>query len=227
MTDMNRRQFIQAAAFAPADAMAASSKAGRWTVITIGNLSRNRYWGESDAKPLRDAICTCTLIGGVGFQLLVDPSLADAAGMAKELDRRTGLKPVDVTAVFVTHEHGDHFSGIEHFPKAAWFAAAPVAEILNRKRTFSRVFEPAPAVLFGVVEVIPTPGHTSTHHALRFDCDGRSVVAAGDSVATRDFWRERRSYYNAVDAGLAAKTMDRLAGLAGIVIPGHDNYFAV
>ncbi len=227
MTETSRRQFIQAASLASAAGMAAASKVGRWTVITIGNLSRNRYWGESDAKPLRDAICTCTLIGGGGFQLLVDPSLADATLMAKELDRRTGLKPGDVTAVFVTHEHGDHFAGVEHFPRAAWFAAAPVAEILNRKRTFSRRFEPAPAVLFGAVEVIATPGHTSSHHALRFDCDGRAVVAAGDSVATRDFWRERRSYYNAVDAQLAAKTMDRLAHLADIVIPGHDNYFAV
>jgi glyoxylase-like metal-dependent hydrolase (beta-lactamase superfamily II) len=219
---MRRRRFIQAAA-----GLAAPAQVSRWAVITIGNLSRNRYWGESDAKPLRDAICTCTLVSGDGFQLLVDPSLAGAAEMAKELDRRTGVKPAQITAVFVTHEHGDHFFGIEHFPKADWFAAAPVAEILNRKGSFSRKFEPAPKTLFGAVEVIPTPGHTNSHHALRFDCEGRSIVAAGDSVATRDYWRERRSYYNAVDAELAARTMERLARLAGILIPGHDNYFQI
>jgi glyoxylase-like metal-dependent hydrolase (beta-lactamase superfamily II) len=207
--------------------LAVPSQVSRWAVITIGNLSRNRYWGESDAKPLRDAICTCTLVGGDGFQLLVDPSLAGAAEMAKELDRRTGVKTGQITAVFVTHEHGDHFAGIEHFPKADWFAAAPVAEILNRKGSFSRKFELAPQTLFGAVEVIPTPGHTSSHHALRFDCEGRSIVAAGDSVATRDYWRERRSYYNAVDAELAARTMERLARLATVIIPGHDNYFQV
>jgi hypothetical protein len=27
-----------------------SSSVKRWDLITIGNLSRNRYWGESDAK---------------------------------------------------------------------------------------------------------------------------------------------------------------------------------
>src|SRR3990172_3672069 len=69
------------------------SKVKRWDVITIGNLSRNRYWGESDAKGVRAAICTCTLIAGDGFRLLVDPSLVNAADMAKELDRRTGVKP--------------------------------------------------------------------------------------------------------------------------------------
>ncbi len=221
---MRRRDFLEALTLVP---VAVPAKVNRWTVITIGNLSRNRYWGESDAKPLRAAICTCTLISGEGFQLLVDPSPAGATEMAKELDRRTGLKPDDITAVFVTHEHGDHFAGIGHFPKAAWFAAAPVGEILNGKKGFARKFESAPKTLFGAVEVIPTPGHTSSHHSLRFDCEGRSIVAAGDAVATRDFWREHRSYYNAIDPELAARTMDRLARSAALIIPGHDNYFAV
>ncbi|MBI4877380.1 MAG: MBL fold metallo-hydrolase [Acidobacteria bacterium] len=220
---MRRREFMAAV---PMLASAANPKVLRWTVITIGNLSRNRYWGESDAKPLRDAICTCTLVSGDGFHLLVDPSLTAKDAMAKELDRRTGVKLGDINAVFVTHEHGDHFFGVEHFPQAAWYAAAPVAEILNGKK-FSRKFEPAPKTLFGAVEVIPTPGHTRSHHSLRFDCDGRSIVAAGDSVATRDFWRERRSYFNAVDPALAAKTMDQLAAIASVIIPGHDNYFLV
>ncbi len=224
---MRRRQFITTAPLLSAAAFAAASKVRRWDVITIGNLSRNRYWGEPDEKALRGAICTCTLISGDGFRLLVDPSLALAEDMTKELDRRTGLKPGDINAVFVTHEHGDHFAGIEHFQKAEWFAAAPVAEILNGMKKLTRRIETAPKTLFGAVEVFPTPGHTLSHHSLRFDCDGRSIVAAGDSVATRDFWRERRSYYNAVDAALAAKTMDQLAALAAIIIPGHDNYFSV
>ncbi|MFB3826203.1 MAG: MBL fold metallo-hydrolase [Bryobacteraceae bacterium] len=219
---MKRRTFLAGAAL-PAQ----SAKVDRWAVITIGNLSRNRYWGEPDAKPMRGAICTCTLICGGGFRLLVDPSLADGTEMAKELDRRSGLKPGDVTAVFVTHEHGDHYAGVEHFPKAAWYAAAPVAKVLNAKRRFSRAFEPAPAVLCGAAEVIPTPGHTATHHALRFHCGGRWVIAAGDSVATRDFWLDRRSYFNAADPAQGARTMDRLAAMADVIVPGHDNYFLV
>jgi glyoxylase-like metal-dependent hydrolase (beta-lactamase superfamily II) len=171
-------------------------------------------------------ICTCTLVSGEGFRLLVDPSLAGKTEMAKELDRRTGLKLDDVTAVFVTHEHGDHNAGLEHFQKAAWYAGAAVAGILNAKG-FSRKVEPAPAKLFGVVDVISTPGHTPGHHSLRFDCEGKSIVAAGDAVATRDFWLERRSYYNAVDPALGARTMDKLASIASLIIPGHDNYFAV
>ncbi len=145
--------------------------------------------------------------------------------MLWELDRRTGVKPDAITGVFITHEHGDHVAGIEHFPNGPWWAAAPVAQALNRTKKLSRTVEPAPPILCGAVEVIATPGHTATHHGLRFDCDGQSVAVAGDAVATRDFWRERRSYYNAVDSALAARTMDRLALLADIIIPGHDNYF--
>jgi hypothetical protein len=149
---MRRREFVGSVPFLATAIAAAPSKVQRWTVVTIGNLSRNRYWGEPDDKPLRDAICTCTLISGEGFELLVDPSLPARADMAKELNRRTGLKPDDVTAVFVTQEH---------------------------------------------------------------------------AVPMRDFWRERRSYYNAVDPALGARTMDQLASLASIIVPGHDNYFLV
>lgn len=201
------------------------SNVKRWDVITIGNLSRNRYWGESDAKAVRSAICTCTLVSGEGFRLLVDPSLADEAEMAKELDRRSGVEPRDITAVFVTHEHGDHWAGIAHFPDAKWLAAPAVAEILNKSGKLPRSFEDAPARLFDAVEALSTPGHTGTHHSLHFDCEGLSVVVAGDAVATRDFFRERRGYFNAVDFDLSARTMDKLADMADIIVPGHDNYF--
>ncbi len=52
-------------------------------------------------------------------------------------------------------------------------------------------------------------------------------MVAGDAVATRDFWRERRSYFSAVDPAQAARTMDDVARSARIIVPGHDNYFLV
>jgi glyoxylase-like metal-dependent hydrolase (beta-lactamase superfamily II) len=222
---MRRRQFLGTLPLLTVRPAAAASLVQRWTVITIGNLSRNRYWGEPDDKSFRRAICTCTLISGDGFHLLVDPSLADGGAMASELNRRAGLKPEDITAVFVTHEHDDHTAGLAHFAKAPWYASAIVAGILNGKPGFARKVEPAPPAFFGCVEVLATPGHTPGHHSLRFDCGGRSVSVAGDAVATQDFWRERQVFYNAVDAALARKTMEHLAAIATVIVPGHDNYF--
>ena len=103
------------------------SKVIHWDIITIGNLSRNRYWGESDEKALHSVICTCSVISGDNFHIIVDPSLADETAMTTELARRTGLKPDDIDAVFVTHQHGDHIAGLKHFQKARWIAGSEVA----------------------------------------------------------------------------------------------------
>ena len=197
----------------------------RWDVITIGNLSRNRYWGESDSKGVRSAICTCVLIQGDGFRLIVDPSLSNADEFAKELDRRSGLKFQDVDSVFITHEHGDHWYGLTHFSDASWLAGPDVAVALNKTGKLPKPVEPATGRRFSAIDILPTPGHTLSHHSLRFDCDGLSVVVAGDAVATRDFWRERRGYFNCVDFELSARTMNQLSSVADIIVPGHDNYF--
>lgn len=203
----------------------AEQKVHRWVVITLGNLSRNRYWGESDAKGVRSAICTCTLIEGAGFRLLVDPSLENADAMARELDRRSGLKPADISAVFVTHEHADHYAGLAHFPQARWLAGPQVAALLNASHRWPKVIEPVAGKLFDALEVIPTPGHTLGLHSLRFDFQGHSVAVVGDAVAAEDFWRERRGYFNCVDFELSARSMNKIAQLADLVVPGHDNYF--
>lgn len=197
----------------------------RWAVITIGNLSRNRYWGESDEKGVRPAICTCTLIEGAGFRLLVDPSLENPEQMARELDRRAGLKLSDVTTVFITHEHADHFAGLAHFPDARWLAGSQVASLLNATKKWNKTVEAASGKLFDAVDVVPTPGHTLSSTSLRFDCKGRSVAVVGDAVAAEDFWRERRGYFNCMDFDQSAKSMDKIATLADQVVPGHDNYF--
>ncbi len=202
-----------------------NSRIRHWDVITIGNLSRNRYWGESDERGVRSAICSCTLIAGENFHTLVDPSLQSEKEMAAELDRRTGLSTSEIDTVFITHTHGDHHYGLAHFPKAKWLAGADVAEALNKSKRYSKAIEPADDRIHGVIDVIPTPGHTIDHCSLRFDYKGLSVVVAGDAVATRDFWSERQGYFNAVDFELSARTMDKIASIADIIVPGHDNYF--
>jgi glyoxylase-like metal-dependent hydrolase (beta-lactamase superfamily II) len=201
------------------------SRVLRWDIITIGNISRNRYWGESDDQAYRPGICTCTLIQGDGWRLLVDPSLKDEEQMRAELDRRSGLKLDQIDWVFLTHEHGDHHFGLRHFPGARWLAAAPVADKLNQSRQYEREVESAQERILDSIDIVPTPGHCASHHSLRFDCDGHSVVVAADAAMTRDFWNERRGYFNSVNFAQAAESIERLAQIADIVIPGHDNYF--
>ena len=199
----------------------------RWDVVTIGNLSRNRYWGEGEHRAMRPALCTCTLIQAEGFRLLVDPSLANAEKMSAGLDRRTGLSPREIDAVFITHAHGDHHAGLSHFPDAEWLAAAEVAEVVNATGKYEGRITPVSGSTRDAIQVIHTSGHTPDHHSLRFDCERMSVVVTGDAVMTRDFWKERRGYFNSVDFELAARTMEMIARVADIVVPGHDNFFVL
>ncbi len=199
----------------------------RWDVITIENLSRNRYWGESDKKGVRDAWCTSTLITGDGFRLLVDPALKEPAEMVRELDRRVGLKPEAIDAVFVTHHHDDHHWGLEAFPDAQWWAAREVASLVNENTSYSKCVEPSTPCLFDEIELIHTPGHTAEHHGLVFGCDGQTVVVAGDAVMTRDFYAHRQGYFNSVSFEAAAQTIEEIGRVADVVVPGHDNYFPV
>jgi len=196
-----------------------------WDIITIGNLSRNRYWGESDEKALHSVICTCSVISGSGFHMIIDPSLADERAMITELQRRTGLAPDKINAVFITHQHGDHVVGLKHFPKARWFAGADVAAGLNKSAKFGKQIEAAGNTLFGTIDVIPTPGHTSDHQSLRFDYRGLSIVISGDAIVTKDFWDEKRAYYNVMDEAASRRSMANLDSLADIIVPGHDNAF--
>lgn len=197
----------------------------RWDIITIGNLSRNRYWGEKEDQAYRPALCTCTLIQTEDVRLLVDPSIQDAEAMNAELYRRTGLQLQAIDAIFITHAHGDHHFGLQHFPHARWMAAQPVAAELAA--SYTKQVEAVSEQLLGEIDILHTPGHTQHHYSLRFDWAGKSVVVAADAAVTRDFWEDRRGYFNSTDFAAASASMDRLAQIADIIIPGHDNYFYV
>lgn len=201
------------------------SKIIHWDVITIGNLSRNRYWGESEEKSLHPVICTTTIITAKDFHVIVDPSLENAKAMAEELKRRTGLSPDDIDVAFVTHEHGDHHCGLPAFPKAKWLATAEAAAIINKTAKYGKMVEPVGDKLFDAIDVVTTPGHTPGTAGLRFDYRGLSVFVAGDAIATKDFWDEGRIYFKALDQEVAKQSYKKIAAISNIIVPGHDNYF--
>ena len=84
-----------------------------FTVINIGTLSANKFWGETERVHAVSA--TCTLLQVAGKRVLVDPS-PYAPELGQMLYDRTGLRPDDIDQVFVTHFHGDHRFGLDLFP---------------------------------------------------------------------------------------------------------------
>ena len=203
----------------------------RWHILSIGHLSRNKFWGESDEQAYRAPLCTSTLLQHEGRTIVVDPSYK-AAEMVRVLDQRTGLKPEAVDTVFLTHFHGDHRVGLTAFPNARWRMAAPdiaswtaqVAPGSPEQQLLLR-FEAVTNELTPGITLLPTPGHSTTHTSLVFTSDGLRVVVAGDAVMTRDFFAARDVYFNTVDRVAAVQSISAIAELADLVVPGHDNYF--
>ena len=197
-------------------------------VLTIGHFSRNRFWGESDTEAYRDALCTCTLIKGEN-NIVVDPSETPEQ-MARTLYNRSGLRPEAVNTVFLTHAHGDHFAGLECFENAEWIMSGADLALMRRsadereRRLATRIAEAKPGFSEGIA-LVELPGHTMGTTGLLLETQDGKVCVCGDSIMTRDFFKARLGYYNSVDFTLSSASIQKVAQLADIVVPGHDNYF--
>lgn len=199
-----------------------------WTILNLGQISRNRYWGEADDRVYRPGICNGIVLRDEKQNILVDPPFSDEE-MLRILDSHAGLKPRDIHTVFITHRHVDHFEGIAFFPQARWVCYAPdherIAALLEKRGLDSRRLENASERLTASIRVVPLPGHTRGSAGLLFPSWEGRVLAAGDAVMTRDFYRYRQGYYISEDQPRSVQTIDWIAQNADVVIPGHDNYF--
>ena len=160
-----------------------------FTIVNIGTLSMNRFWGETER--LRSGTATCALLEAGGQRVLVDPSL-HADQLEPMLFARTGLRPDDIDLVFVTHHHGDHRFGLELFVGRPWLMAS---DGLNEWRDRSPAdapliarFSPAEGELPEGIALLHTPGHTHEHHSLVVDTSWGELIVTGDAVMTREFF---------------------------------------
>ncbi len=201
----------------------------RWIVLNIGSITRNKFWGERESESYRHIYCTSTVIRAQSDIILVDPPM-QGRDMEYLLDSRCGITPKEITKVFVTHAHGDHLLGIDMFPDAEWYmmpAELAAYKASTRDAHSAERFNPAGEQIAPGITAIAIPGHTPGLGGLRFAAAEGTVVIAGDGVMTRDFFRHRIGYYNSADFAMASESIERLAGIADMIVPGHDNAFAV
>jgi glyoxylase-like metal-dependent hydrolase (beta-lactamase superfamily II) len=206
--------------------------ANEWMTLTSGHISINKFWGETER--VRAAQCTCSLVKTAAGLLLVDPSVR-APEMPALLHEKAGLRPEDVSIVFLTHSHGDHWYGLEAFPQARWLMAAQELDLWRARATAVelRVIERIEAIEAAGAEVVPgvrtllTPGHTPGTTSLVFRWRGRRVAIAGDGVMTAGHFRAREGHSNSTDLAQAAASIDLLQASADVVIPGHGPAFVV
>lgn len=201
----------------------------RWEIITVGHLSRNRFWDEDEGQPYREVLCTSTLIRTGTHNIVVDPSQPPEV-FAQSLFDASGLKPNDIDLVYLTHKHPDHYVGLALFEGVQVYMAAGDLEsvLASGDETLRARLAPvraAEGALCPGVDIVPLPGHTAGLAGLLF-CGGEGqVLICGDAVMTRDFFAARLPYYFGEDIGQNHATIERMAGMADIIVPGHGNYF--
>jgi glyoxylase-like metal-dependent hydrolase (beta-lactamase superfamily II) len=198
-----------------------------WLILTIGHLSMNRFWGETERR--RGPLCTSTLIRTPEGLLLVDPSLHPPQMPALLMDQ-AGVSIEDVRHVFLTHFHGDHRFGLEAFPDAQWWMAQPEIDYwrgrasADEQRLLDRL-RPAAEEPLPELRTLSLPGHTPGLTGLALRWRGQRVVVAADAAMTEQFFWAREGFHNSTDMEQARASIQRLAAEADIVIPGHGNAF--
>src|SRR5436309_12495350 len=95
-----------------------SVRSVRLDIISIGTLSQNRLWDETE--PVRTPHATTSLIRTGKRNILVDPGLPAPAIKAR-LFERTGLQPEQIDTVFLTNFRPAHRAGLSTFARAKVF----------------------------------------------------------------------------------------------------------
>lgn len=197
----------------------------RFTIVNIGSLSVNKYWGETER--MREPSATCTLVETGDARMLVDPS-PFPGGLESRLFAATGLRPSAVDLVYMTHFHGDHRFGLALFEGVPWLMASSAREELRASKDGGALggrVEDAEGRLPDGVDLFPSPGHTPGHCSLALNIEWGRLVIAGDAVMTPEFWLHDDGFHNTWDFDAVRDTIGRIRAEADFVVPGHGNYF--
>ncbi|MCZ6539743.1 MAG: MBL fold metallo-hydrolase [Chloroflexi bacterium] len=214
-----------------------------FNIVSIGCLSKNRFWNE--AEVVRPAHATTTLIRNGDTTILVDPSLPGKL-LERILHERTGLKPDQIDLVFLTCFRPVHRRGLGSFRNADVLmgeneidsvrarldeleepGAANVEDhaLIESEQRILRRIKPAPDRISPQIHLFPTPGATAGSCSLLLTPPARTVAIAGDAVLTEDFFDSGRIFEHSFDTEAAKEALTELVEIADVIIPGHDNIF--
>jgi glyoxylase-like metal-dependent hydrolase (beta-lactamase superfamily II) len=215
----------------------------RVDIISIGTLSRNRLWNETE--PVRTPHATTSLIRSGKQSILVDPGLPPQA-LAARLNERTGLKPSQIDLIFLTNFRPSHRAGLGAFPRAKIFlheneqqsarqhlenliGQAPDEDIdrkqMEQELALLESFKTPEDTLADGVDLFPLYGYTPGTCGLIVAAPSTTTLIAGDAVATQDHFLAGQVLPDAYDIKAAQEALAEVYEIADLIVPGHDNIF--
>lgn len=209
----------------------------KWKNITLGHLSRNKFWGESDAAQYHSVVATTTLVQADGLNILVDPTLP-VEQTEKLLRLHAGLGREDIDIVYATHYHADHRIDADCYPNARlYMSEAALAdskaamEQSERSSGASPVvvgledFHAAPERLAPGVQLYALPGHTDGNTGLMLDAPEGKVLLSGDTIMGEEYFCAGEGYWFNTSAEKTRASIVLAAQHADVVVPGHGDWF--
>lgn len=215
----------------------------RLDIISIGTLSRNRLWNETDAR--RTPHATTSLVRAGDRHILIDPGLPPPAIVAR-LFERTGLTPDRIDTVFLTNFRPSHRAALAAFPRARVIMneveQQAVRQHLERlidqappqdidRKTMQDELElleriaPAEDKLAPAVDLFPLFGYTPGQSGLLVAAPTSTILIAGDAVPTQEHFLAGQVLPDAYDIRAAQDAMREVYEIADQIVPGHDNIF--
>lgn len=208
----------------------------RWTQLTIGHLSRNKFWGEDPDTQYHSVVASTVLVQDGDVNILFDPTLP-ADEMERRLKLYCGLTREDIDIIFASHFHTDHRFEAEKYPNAKlYMSAESVQEVLDVQKEGGFMakafingaifdFTAAPEQISPNVKVVPLPGHTLGLAGLMFTDVGRKILLSGDTIMNREFYNAREGYFIDASQESTGKSMSWAYENVDIIVPGHGDWF--
>lgn len=212
-------------------------------IISIGALASHPFWNEKgDVRP---GHATTTLVRSGDATILVDPSLPPKV-LEPRLHERSGLRPADITHVFLTCLHPLHRRGIALFEKAQWLVAEAereaigvhlvhqmheahgagdqsLAQTLGQEIAFVQRCHAAPDQLAEGVSLFPLPGVTPGMSGLLIATVSATALVCGDAILTEEHLAEGRLHSPCHDIEKARESFGEAVEIADVLVLGRDN----
>lgn len=157
---------------------------------------------------------TVTLVRDGDLVMVCDPGVLDSQDMLIDVLKKEGLTVDDVTHVFITHSHIDHYRNIGMFPRAKtleYWGIWDGGSCVEWDEQFTKD-----------IKVIKTPGHNYDGLTLFVTTDEGTIAICGDV-----FWKENAPTPDpyASDLKELDKSRQLVMSSADFIIPGHAGMY--